>query len=131
MNNYGNMGLKRGVPMTYLTILYMCLVALFISAIGGFPIYKVSHKYFNAEALRYILGGIGALLLSYPMTIFLQLGGVWFYHLPIAVLAIVLYVAFLLNSKGNWKFIMWLGIVVLTLIIAAHVYLITMSILLN
>lgn len=97
--------------MTYLTILYICLLAVFISAIGGFLSYKVSRKFFNAEALRYILGGIVALLLSYPMTIFLQLGGVWFFHLPIAVLAIVLYVAFYLNSKGNWKLIAWFSCV--------------------
>lgn len=131
MNNYGNMGLKRGVTVTYLTILYICLLAVFISAIGGFLSYKVSRKFFNAEALRYILGGIVALLLSYPMTIFLQLGGVWFYHLPIAVLAIVLYVAFYLNSKGNWKLIAWFGLVVLTVIIATHVYLIIISIFLS
>ena len=119
------------MSVIYLTILYMCLLAMFISAIGGFLIYKVSHKVFNAEALRYILGGIAALLISYPMTIFLQLGGVWFYHLPIAVLAIVLYVAFHLNSKGNWRLIAWFGILVLTVIIAAHVYLIIISIFLS
>ncbi len=98
----------------YLTIFYLVLLAVFVSALSGFMFYRVSDKKFTlSTTLSYLFGGIVSLLL----------GGVWFYHVPIAVLAIVLYVAFLLNSKGQWKFIMWLGIVVLTVIIAGHVYL--------
>ncbi|NYF26140.1 hypothetical protein HDC33_003008 [Sporosarcina sp. JAI121] len=130
MNNYGTMGLKRGVPVIYLTTFYIFVLAVFVSAIGGFMFYKVSCKKLS-RTLSYILGGIASLLLSYPMTKLLLLGGVWFFHLPIAVLSIVVYVAFLLNSNGSSKLISWVGIVVLALTISGHVYLIILSIFLK
>lgn len=118
------------VTVIYLTAFYMFLVAVFVSAIGGFLIYKVSHKFLNAKAISQILGVVVSLFLSYLIALMI-FEGVWFFSLPMAVMVIVIYIAFLLFSNGNSVLIKWVGIVVLTLFIAVHVYLITMTILLN
>ncbi|MFS0878367.1 hypothetical protein [Solibacillus isronensis] len=115
--------------MIYLTILYIFVLAVFISAIGGFLIYKVSHN-FNAGSLSQILGGIVSLVLSYLMALMI-FEGVWFFLLPIAVIAIVVYIGFLLFSKGNFVLIKWVGIIALTMFIAVHVYLIIATIILS
>lgn len=116
--------------MIYLTVFYMFVFAVFVSAIGGFLIYKVSHKFFNAKGLSQILGGIVSIFLNYLIAL-LIFQGVWFFSLPMAVMAIVIYIALLLFSNGNSIMIKWVGIVVFTLFIAVHVYLITMTIILN
>ena len=120
---------KRGESVIYLTILYIFVLAVFISAIGGFLIYKVSHN-FNAGSLSQILGGIVSLVLSYLMALMI-FEGVWFFLLPIAVIAIVVYIGFLLFSKGNFVLIKWVGIIALTMFIAVHVYLIIATIILS
>lgn len=116
--------------MIYLTIMYMFMLAVIISAIGGFIFYKLIYKKFSIT-LSYVLGGFSSLLLSIPLTKLLLFGGIWFYHLPIAFLAVVVYIAFLMYSNNNIKLIKWIGIITLTLFIAAHVYLIIMSIYYN
>ncbi len=111
----------------YLPIFYLCVLSVFVSAIGGFFTYKVFHKYFKVGALTYILGGLLSLLLSYLMAL-LMFGGTLFYSVTIALLAIVLYVLFLLISNDNPKLnLKWVGIVVLALIIIGSFYLITIS----
>ncbi|MEK5187253.1 hypothetical protein [Solibacillus sp. FSL W7-1324] len=116
--------------MIYLTIMYIFMTVVFISAIGGFIFYKVSYKKLS-RTLSYIVGGLVSILLSFPLTKLLLFGGVWFYHLPIAVLAVVVYIAFLLFSKGNLVLIKWVVIIALTLFIAVHVYLIIATIILS
>lgn len=113
--------------MIYLTIMYMFMLAVIVSAIGGFILYKVSYKKFSRTP-SYLLGGLLTLFLSIPLTKLLLFGGIWFYHLPIALLAVVVYIAFLMYSNNNIKLIKWIGIISLILFIAAHVYLIIMSI---
>lgn len=112
--------------MIYLTILYIFVLAVFISAIGGFLIFKVSHN-FKAGSLSQILGVIVTLVLSYLMALII-FEGVWFYLLPIAVIAIVVYIGFLLFSKGNMVLIKWVGMIALIMFIAVHVYLIIATI---
>lgn len=121
---------KGGVSVVYLTILYIFVLAVFISAIGGFLIYKVSHNFLNAGSICKILGGIVSLVLSYLIAL-MMFKGVWFYSLPLAVMAVVVYIAFLLFSNGNLALIKWVGIISLTLFIAVHVYLIIATIILN
>jgi len=89
----------------YITIFYLFVLAIFISAIGGFMFYKILCKIFQlSKSLNYILGGIASLILSYPITKLLLFGGVWYFHLPIAELAVILYVIFLIMSnKGSKK----------------------------
>lgn len=118
---------KRGESVIYLTIIYIFVLAVFISAIGGFLIYKVSHN-FKAGSLSQILGGIVTLVLSYLMALMI-FEGVWFF--PIAVIAIVVYIGFLLFSKGNLVLIKWVGIIALIMFIAVHVYLIIATIILS
>ncbi|MBC9721085.1 MAG: hypothetical protein H9W82_06940 [Lactobacillus sp.] len=109
--------------MVYLTILYIFVLVVFISAIGGFLIYKVTHNFLNVGLFCKILGGIVSLVLSYLIALMI-FEGVWFFSLPMAVMAIVVYIAFLLFSNGNLVLIKWVGIIALTLFIAVHVYLI-------
>ena len=118
---------KGGESVIYLTILYIFALAVFVSAIGGFLIYKVSHNFLNAGSLSQILGGIVSLVLSYLMALMI-FEGVWFFLLPIAVIAIVVYIGFLLFSKGNLVLIKWVGIIALIMFIAVHVYLIIATI---
>ena len=113
--------------MIYLTIMYMFTLTVIISAIGGFIFYKVSYKRIS-RTLSYVLGGLLSLLLSIPLTKLLLFGGIWFYHFPIALLAVVVYIAFLMYSNNHITLIKWIGIIFLILFIAAHVYLIIMSI---
>ena len=117
---------KGGESVIYLSILYIFVLAVFKSAIGGFLIYKVSHN-FKAGSLSQILGGIVTLVLSYLMALMI-FEGVWFFLLPIAVIAIVVYIGFLLFSKGNLVLIKWVGIIALIMFIAVHVYLIIATI---
>jgi hypothetical protein len=59
--------------MVYLTIFYLCVLAVFVSALGGFTFYRVSDKKFSlSKTISYLLGGIVSILLSYPITKFLQ-----------------------------------------------------------
>jgi hypothetical protein len=108
----------------------MFIFSMLVSAIGGFLIYKVSHNFFSAGALGQLIGGIVSIFLSYLIALLL-FEGVWFFTLPMAVMALVVYIAFLLFSKGKSVLIKWVGGVVLTVFIAVHVYLFTMTILLN
>lgn len=117
---------KGGESVIYLTILYIFVLAVFISAISGFFIFKVSHN-FKAGSLSQILGVIVTLVLSYLMALII-FEGVWFYLLPIAVIAIVVYIGFLLFSKGNMVLIKWVGMIALIMFIAVHVYLIIATI---
>lgn len=116
--------------MIYLTIMYLFMLAVIISAIVGFIFYLLIYKKFS-RTLSYVLGGFLSLLLSIPLTKLLLFGGIWFYHLPIALLAIVVYIAFLMYSNNNIKLIKWIGIITLILFIAVHAYLIIMSIYYN
>ena len=116
--------------MIYLTAFYLFVFAMFVSAIGGFLIYKVSHTFFSAGAVGQLNGGIVSLFLSYLIALLL-FEGVWFFTLPMSVMALVVYIAFLLFSKGKSVLIKWVGGVVLTAFIAVHVYLFTMTILLS
>ncbi len=121
---------KGGVSVIYLTIIYTFVLAVFISAIGGFLIYKVTRNFLNVGLFCEILGGIVSLVLSYLIALMI-FEGVWFFSLPMAVMAIVVYIAFLLFSNGNLVLIKWVGIIALTLFIAVHVYLIIATIILN
>ena len=116
--------------MIYLTVLYIFVLAVFVSAIGGFLIYKVSHISLNVGSLSQILGGIVSLVLSFLVALMI-FEGVWFFLLPIAVIAEVVYIGFLLFSKGNLVLIKWVGIIALTMFIAVHVYLIIATIILS
>lgn len=55
--------------MIYLTVLYIFVLAVFVSAIGGFLIYKVSHISLNVGSLSQILGGIVSLVLSFLLSL--------------------------------------------------------------
>lgn len=121
---------KGGMSVFYLTVLYIVVLAVFVSAIGGFLIYKVSHNFLNAGSLSQTLGGIVSLVLSYLIAL-MFFEGVWFFSLPMAVMAIMIYIGFLLFSKGNLVLIKWVGIIALILFIAVHVYLITATIILS
>ena len=110
---------KGGESVIYLTILYIFVLAVFL-------IFKVSHN-FKAGSLSQILGVIVTLVLSYLMALII-FEGVWFYLLPIAVIAIVVYIGFLLFSKGNMVLIKWVGMIALIMFIAVHVYLIIATI---
>ncbi len=84
----------------YITYLGLFIIAIFISAIGGFLSYKILQKNFQlSKSLNYILGAIITLILSYPLTKLLLFGGIWFFHLPVAGLSIILYLIFLKWSK--------------------------------
>lgn len=121
------MHLKGGLLVIYLTIMYMFMIVVIISAICGYIFYKVSYKQISRK-LSSVLGGLLSLLLSIPLTKLLLFGGVWFYHLPIATLAVLVYIAFILYSDNKIKLIMWIGIITLILFIAAHIYLIIRTI---
>ena len=113
--------------MIYLTVMYMFMIVVIISAICGYIFYKVSYKKLSRK-LSSVLGGLLSLLLSIPLTKLLLFGGVWFYHLPISSLAVLVYISFILYSDNKIKLVKWIGIITLILFIAAYVYLIFMPI---
>lgn len=84
----------------YITLFYLFVLAIFTSALGGFLFYKVCYKFLKlSKSLTYILGCVICVILSYPITKLLLFGGIWYFHLPIAGLAVVLYFLFL--KMGN------------------------------
>lgn len=86
----------------YITIFYLFVLAIFTSSIGGFVVYKMLYKTLQlSKKLNYLLGGITTLILSYPITKLLLFGGIWYFHLPISGLALVLYIIFLIISNKN------------------------------
>ncbi|KGR85038.1 hypothetical protein CD32_11360 [Lysinibacillus odysseyi 34hs-1 = NBRC 100172] len=87
----------------YITIFYMFILAVFISAIGGFLLYKMFLKFFQSPlSLIYIVGGILTLVISYPITKLLLFGGIWYFHLPVTGLALMLYILFLIMSNKTY-----------------------------
>ncbi|WP_019376144.1 hypothetical protein [Virgibacillus halodenitrificans] len=79
------------------TLLYMFVLLIFVSSIGGFVFYKLSYKFLLPKTLSSILGGVVTLLLGYQITMLFVV-----YSLLYGILiALALYIWFVAISSKN------------------------------
>ena len=88
--------------LIYLTIFFVFVFAVVMSAAIGLLFYEASDKFLPSTVIRHILG-VGASVLISCLITALLLFGVWYFYMATIGVGIMLYVLFVVSFGKHFK----------------------------